>query len=166
MEAAAERTGFSEGNKRGYQDGWKKGYSESEGFTPGKSTGAAEAEKENRRIHALLVKDRRATQEERDKAAAERQEAEQAWAQAQQHLEIARAVATTHQKSVSLLEAARKSLLDKPPIWKAFLKGRPKLQAQFEDFEQKAHRRSTGVFLRPSRSPRRPRPQQRRGWVC
>ncbi|MGO2811572.1 hypothetical protein [Brevibacterium aurantiacum] len=136
LEAAAERTGFSAGSKRGLQEGRKKGYAE--GFNKGKNTGAAEAEKRNRAIHAMLVKDQRAAQEDRDKAAAERQEAKQARAQVQGKLDAARALEKAYQESLELLEAARKSLLEKPAIWSAFLKGRPKLQAQFEDFEQKS----------------------------
>lgn len=136
LEAAAERTGFTAGNKRGLQEGRKKGYTE--GFNKGKSTGAAEAEKENRRIHAMLVKDRRAAQEEREKAEAERREADQARAQVQSKLDAARALEKAYQEARDRLEAARKSLLEKPAIWSAFLKGHPKLQAQFEDFEQKS----------------------------
>nr|VDG61817.1 flagellar assembly protein H [Streptococcus thermophilus] len=135
LEAAAERAGFTAGSKRGLQEGRKKGYAE--GFNKGKNTGAAEAEQENRRIHAMLVKDQRAAQEEREKATAERQEAEQARAQVRSKLDAARALEKAYQESRDRLEAARKSLLEKPAIWSAFLKNRPKLRAQFEDFEQK-----------------------------
>ena len=86
----------------------------------------------------IVYKDQRAAQEDRDKAAAERQEAKQARAQVQGKLDAARALEKAYQESLELLEAARKSLLEKPAIWSAFLKGRPKLQAQFEDFEQKS----------------------------